>query len=357
MEWFQRKDWVAGARTVIPRLGKWFIIGGVFCALTLITFEVAARQLFPHQAATWRWPLWSDQPHVREIYFLTQGGLHNAANYGTYKPNSKIRLLAYFPDASGALTLEYDCAFPIDERGFISNGTDYKDSEILVFGDSFTMGAGGCYWLSRLDPDVKMKLYTAVHPGTGVSTWRAILADLEKTKKPTKILFIMISDDLARSNRKYTEATLDCLNLLRNCDDQIIIPITSKIQEVIAARSQHYRPVDLKTTLKYYLPASFELLRRIRHREWAPDDGIVTESVATIKEIASKYDLRLLWVTEKTESSGPSPFTETVTSRLPGIHISKCQIPATGFMPRDYHPNSKGYDILKGCVEKLVRSW
>ena len=338
------------------RYGRFFVKAALFIALTAAGFEIAARLFLPNQVATWRKPLWGNQPHIRELYFLTPGSLRNSATYPIYKSNSQVRLLAYFPDASGILTREFDCTFRTDKRGFVSNDKDYEDSEILVLGDSYTVGSGGCDWVSRLSSDVRGRLYFAAHPGFGVNHWRAVLEDLDKTRRTTKILMILITNDIVRSRWKYTKQTIECIDLQRHCDDQIVIPITDKLQDVVAARSLRYRPIGWKTALKYYFPASFTLIGRLRNREPTPI-SMINKSISAIKEISSNHDLRLLWVTEKDETSGPTKLTRLLASALTGLNVSRCQIPAVRFLPRDYHPDAKGYDILKACVEKLVRGW
>lgn len=79
-----------------------------------------------------------------------------------------------------------------------------------------------------------------------------------------------------------------------------------------------------------------------------------------ISELAAKYDIKLLWVNEARGDKRTSPRARAIAARLKalkGLQISQCDIAAGKFLPRDHHPNAAGYDVLKSCVEQLVRSW
>jgi hypothetical protein len=73
--------------------------------------------------------------------------------------------------------------------------------------------------------------------------------------------------------------------------------------------------------------------------------------------MARRYPLKLIWVNEKSEVGGPGPRTRLVLGKLEGLDVTRCPIPAEGFLARDAHPNAKGYRILKDCVARVVGNW
>jgi hypothetical protein len=73
--------------------------------------------------------------------------------------------------------------------------------------------------------------------------------------------------------------------------------------------------------------------------------------------LATRYDVKMLWVSERRELTLPDAKKRKLAAALNGKDITHCKIPSEGFMPRDNHPNVLGYEVLKACVEGLLRTW
>jgi len=62
-------------------------------------------------------------------------------------------------------------------------------------------------------------------------------------------------------------------------------------------------------------------------------------------------------VNEPSDNARSSAQAKALANGMHGMKIAYCDIPSDGFMPRDPHPNAFGYDVLKACVEDVVRAW
>jgi hypothetical protein len=335
---------------------KFALIGVLSCVVLVIAFEAAARLVLPDMVASWRALASGDY----RVVFVSQGAFENKAGYFTYRPDSEIREVAYYPDATNDFTLEYDCTYASDRRGFLSNTVAYENSEILLLGDSYAQGVGGCAWLPRLAPAVHARIYSAAIMGTGVAHWRNILADLQRIKPPKKILIVFITQDFYRDDWIFAAPQLACLAGRGPCRGQFWYPISEGMAELAAERYALRRPrigkSGMSKLLRYHLTAGFTLFERLK-RGMEGESRSLSESVSIIKNMARRYPLKLIWVNEKGEAGGPGPRTRLVWRKLEGLDVTGCNIPSKSFLQRDAHPNAKGYDVLKDCVERVVANW
>jgi hypothetical protein len=322
----------------------------------IAVFEASAQIVLPDLMASWRALAFGGG----RIEFISAGALENRAGYFAFRPSSTIRSVAYFPDKASGFTVEYDCTFASDSLGFLSNAVAYEASDVLLLGDSFAQGNGGCPWLPQLAAPIRSRLYSAAVMGTGVKHWRNIVADLERRKTPSKLLIVYITHDFYRSDWLFPESQLACLSHGATCRGQFWYPI-SEGMATLAAQRYALRTPRLGTSgmsklLRYHLTASFTLFEKLK-KGAAGDSDTMLDSVAIMRELADRYPLKLIWVNEKSEVSGPSARTRKLWQRLRGLDLTPCDIPADGFLERDGHPNAKGYAVLKACVERAVEDW
>jgi hypothetical protein len=315
----------------------------------LLCFEAAAYVMLPTLAEGSR----AEAVGGERILFVSAGAFVNRNGYFNFSPNREIREVAYFPDGDG-FSLEADCTFRSDRRGFLSNAVSYEESEILLLGDSFAQGSGGCAWLPRLAPEMRQKLYSAAVLGTGVKHWRNILADLETLTRPKKILVIFITHDFFRSDWVFDQSQLECLSRRAACDGQFWYPLSDDMDQAAARRyalrKSGIGKFGFSKAWRYYFPASSALLTALTSRT-------LQESLAIVADLARAYPLKLIWVNQKSEVDGPEARTIFLWERLGRFDLAKCHIPTEGFLERDGHPNSHGYEVLKGCVERAVDGW
>lgn len=356
---------------MLRSLHKSLAVAAAFCAVSTIMFEIAARLLFQDAISQWRLQPFGGP----EIQFMSRGAIGVPRAYTAFAPNAVIRVVSYYPDSENKVTKEYDCAFNSDQNGFISNEGDYQESEILLLGDSFTAGWGGCEWVPRLASDVRSRIYSAAINGTGPITWDRIVSDLASIREPRRLLVIFITDDFFRGDVVHPKAQIECLKGTANCSRQFVFPVTDDMADVAAQRyadrvasvataaaaegnADRISAAKLRRQLLDYLPATRMLVRTLRGQAYREED-VFRRSVKSIVALSVKYDLKLLWVNEKREVRSDARDTRLVREALhnAGLRATSCHIPLSGFLPRDNHPNKVGYDILKGCVERLVRDW
>lgn len=326
---------------------------GIACILTVLGLEIGARVLFPEQVAAGRASVFGDERYG----FVTKGSFVNKIGYVNFRPNSTIRVIAYYPVANGNVTPEYDCTYRSDTLGFVSNAADYQSTDILLLGDSLAQGDGGCEWLPRLDPVLRSRVYSTAAMGLGVLHWGHIVSDLRQLKKPDKILIVFITDDFFRTDWVYRPAQLECVEGRGDCSGSYWHPISGDLSEAAARiRAERTTPKGLSQFIRSHLVATYGVYKILKdHR---PEQGsIFKRSLAVMSGLAREHDVKLLWVNERSDVDLSSAQARALARGLSGLNVSRCKIPSGDFMPRDPHPNAAGYDVLKACVEKLVETW
>jgi hypothetical protein len=110
---------------------------------------------------------------------------------------------------------------------------------------------------------------------------------------------------------------------------------------------------DMKTALKSYLIASYGVYKALK----TIFSDTINESLAVLADLTARYDVRLLWISDSVDADLSSERARDLAEKLKKYEISRCFIPQGDRLPRDGHPNARGYDVLKDCVEKSLRNW
>jgi hypothetical protein len=215
-----------------------FVLGFVVCIIiSILCFELAARFFLPDMIAVWRGLPFGDGA----IQFVSAGAVQNIDGFPTYRSNADVRLVVFYPDGNGNPVKEYDCSFRSDQNGFVSNEIEYSRAKVLLLGDSFSVGFGGCEWVSRLKTDFKKKVYVAAHGGFGPIVWKNVVSYLEEKKRPEKILIVFVTDDFFRPGWLYSRTQLNCINFKAECEAHWLFPITANMAEVARDRIARIR--------------------------------------------------------------------------------------------------------------------
>lgn len=216
--------------------------------------------------------------------------------------------------------------------------------------------------MPRLTPDVRSAVYSAAIMGTGVKHWQNIVADLEKIERPEKILIVFITDDFFRADWTFRRSQLACLSKTGDCDNEYWHPISDRMaeraDERYALRSSGRIEMGKSKFLRYHFIATHQIVKKIKSAiRGDRKPQVLEEAVQIISDLADKYPLKMIWVNQKNEAKGLSFEALQLSEKLEGFDVTRCAIPAEGFMPRDSHPSAEGYEILKSCVERVVRAW
>ena len=326
-------------------------------AASSLGLELGARLILPHHVSVWQTPIWA-----RGAHFMAVGTLENKPGYPGFRAHSEVRHLAYFPTQNGTYTPEFDCRFRSDEHGFLSNLVRYQESETLVLGDSFTVGVGGCDWISDLSHSTRASTYFAAFPGYGAMHWIKVLNHLEAQHKPQRVLIVFITDDFFRGDWVYPQEQIDCVSLLAACGGTLFyFPAVGDMATIAFERAAAHRQfqtawIRFKEGTKQHLVATYTLWRMLTQRAHRPANTI-EDSIAAVREIASRYPTKLLWVNERGEARRGDGRTAMVARALRGLDVENCGIPDNEFLPRDNHPNAKGYGRLRACVDRIAGEW
>jgi hypothetical protein len=294
----------------------------------------------------------------QRVLFVSSGSFQNHNGYFAYKANARVREVAYYPDNVGSMTVEYDCTWQSDRRGFLGNVVDYDTADVLVLGDSITQGNGGCEWRSHLDTSIRSRLYFAAIMGQGVLHWRNIITDLSRTKTTEKLLIIFITHDFFRKAWVFDDAQIACLEGREDCSGQYWHPIREDMNAAASARyaERAGNTTGLKDRLKRTFVVNYALYKLIRGRT-ATSPSAFTEGVQIIRNLTSEHAVRLIWVNEKTDMNFTSSSAVVLASALEGLDMRRCHIREDGFLPRDPHPNALGLKTLRACVETALVNW
>jgi hypothetical protein len=331
---------------------------GFTCAIAfLLLFEIAARALLPRQVGVFRRRAVGDD----RVLFVSKSSYVDMVGYYKIAPEMPYTEVAYYPDMNGKASKEYECTYRSDRLGFLSNSVAYEDASILLLGDSFVQGQGGCEWLPRLREQTRAKIYSAAIQGHGFAHWEKIVSDLAGVRKPEKILVVFTTDDFFRAQSQVGQSQLACLDDITRCTNHYWYPIDNSMQELAQARlkRRHDGPdffADPKTSLKAMFPASFGVLRMIAGYERAPVVNMAN-SRRIVAKFAKTFDTRLIWIRSREHTDEPREQVVASALRDDGLIASHCSLPSDGYLPRDGHPNSKGYDALRNCVEAAVAGW
>jgi hypothetical protein len=89
----------------------------------------------------------------------------------------------------------------------------------------------------------------------------------------------------------------------------------------------------------------------------ALEGKVLHESLKIIADLKARYDVKLMWINDSIDFDLSSDRALDLAEKLKQYDISRCFIPNDGRLPRDRHPNARGQDVLKTCVENSLRQW
>jgi hypothetical protein len=299
-----------------------------------------------------------------------------------YKPNSVIRSAAiyglpmpkYFPMSE--FHVEYDCRFRTNRFGLQGNDGQYIASRptVLVLGDSFTEGQGGCPWMDAVAqqyPDFNV-LNGGVQ-STGVeSFYRLYQHLLTNGVEVSKIIVIAIANDFKRTPYVWPQAALDCLSLKEPCEKQLWNPLWldqthgQLIQEARERAKDQYARYSEQTKLHMWLMRKVYLYsfinRNLRTFFDNRSDEISQIKVAPTPNnvealsllSAADLGLEIIMVPQRDEVALralniDSLRVESLLKKM-NIRFSWCTLVQGDYLPWDPHPNANGYAKLADCL-------
>lgn len=299
----------------------------------------------------------------------------------TYNPNTEIRSIASYSLPPKGAWIEYDCKFKTNKFGLINtNYTNQDEVDLLVLGDSFTEGQGGCPWLTEesISKDNSLRGKVILNGGlmgTGVLAFEKLTDWLESQIKIKNIIVIAISNDFKRKlpPENFWSKDQKCLNNYE-CDNTNywwgLIPDASKeeILQKTAIRSKlRNNPDSWGDSLEYFSMTyrSVSALKKIFSSKMdSPEKNTnnteYEDSLKALIRLRSKYpEMKLLLVEQRDEVGilGRENLDTKAVLEMLSFHkiaYDLCSLGIGDYMPIDGHPNPDGYKKLRNCLLNAV---
>jgi hypothetical protein len=195
--------------------------------------------------------------------------------------------------------------------------------------------------------------------GYGVMNWRSVLADVEKLKTPRKILIVFITDNFVRADWQFNDGQLACLDGRGDCTGYSAYPVAANMSGVAAERhTRRYAPkAGMALYLKSHLIATYGLYKIVSGESEAAQQVLLKPGLDIVLDWTRRYDVKFVWANESGDMDLTGARAQALARGLAGQDVARCRIPRNEFLPRDGHPTAAGYDVLKACVEDVVRRW
>ena len=343
----------------------------VSCLLTASVLETAGLFIFKNQ---YNW-------NHRYSFITTDSFRIIDERLWTYRPNSTIKVAAVYGFPFGTPWVEYDCEFQTNRFGLIQTNPIELDSyDLLVLGDSFTEGQGGCPWLTtETTRSQGLRIINGGLQSTGIAAFANLERYLSAQVDIKSLLVIAISDDFIRKtpSSAWIEKGTPCL-IHRKCNNtnywwSIDSDVrTDHLEKMGRSRIvQRYEAQDVRGKFEaildqvawrsftgrllaaYYeivgdLTGSSENLHQLQ--------GRFEPNIKALQFLKRKYpNMRLILVPQRDELGlfgGRNQNTRRVEERLDALVIDyeRCELLPDDFMYIDGHPNEQGYRKLRDCA-------
>jgi hypothetical protein len=300
--------------------------------------------------------------------FTSPDSFRNVEKFWTYSPNAVVKEVAMYQTALGGVEKEYDCDYRTDRLGFVDNqNSSRRDFNILLLGDSFAQGQGGCPWASKVRQYLPgVSIYNAGLQGTGPGTWAPIARYLlEQGLRFRTALVIFISDDLRRHLSNFSEGQLGCLHDIALCHGHFFYPMPPglDITRTSSERAQGRTSLFQRTLYFWeeHLWVTQFLASRLKHLVQAtPQQDLISDDARNgLDWLTGNFPrLRFVRILTKDELALKSDNAATLVVerylRDHKIDWAVCDIGYDGFLHRDVHPNREGYERLARCISRIV---
>jgi len=310
----------------------------------------------------------------------------NKKSVRAYKPNSDIRITAVygFP-APGILPAEdfriaYDCRFKTNRFGLQGQDEQFDENipTVLILGDSFTEGHGGCPWVHLISGNYKQfNILNGGIQGTGVESFARLYRQLvERGVDIIKVVMIVISDDFKRWPFRWKYDDLACLADRSACAGHLWYPagLNESRSELIALSKERagHRHKELAEISKlniwlmrhsYFFAfgsrAAYKYFGSKGAGSGSARHSVTPNNIAGLKLLLSAdVDLEVILVPQRDEVAlrqlniDNLQIKETLTKY--SVSSSWCNLSQGDYLKWDGHPNAQGYKTLAGCLERTL---
>ena len=349
----------------------------LFCAVLLGT-EIGLRLYFDD-------PLYRGGGYVS----ISPNPFQNQDGFWLYQPDSVIRQVAVygFPTPrflpQSRYTVEYDCQFTTNRFGLQGRNDQYIESRptVLVLGDSFTEGRGGCPWMDRIiDQYGEFNILNGGLQITGIESFLRLYEHLvAQGVNIAKIIVIAIADDFKRTPVEWSQPVIDCLAFYGSCDQKWMWqPLLDNqthedlINQAMARESIRHGDKSQREILRLwigrnsflytFLTANFQFyFGSTEYREGNPSVGPTPNNIEALEKLRSvDKGLEFILVPQRDEVAMRRPNIDTLETRdllsQMKIKFTSCNLEQGDYLPNDPHPNAGGYSKLAACLQQQLDS-
>jgi len=319
--------------------------------------------------------------------FITPGSFENVSdNLWVYGKSKDIREVAVYGFSGqqdlpfSGFRIEYDCRLSSNNLGFLQARDFFPgDEALLILGDSFAAGQGGCPWMHQLEArNPELPILNGGLMGTGIASWPYVLDYVEADAgvRVQSIVIIAISNDFKRRRWIWDSKQLGCLNEGR-CEDGAYWNLLGKdetadslLSRAAQAGLQRHGDVSLMAAITHWLKRNsyvFTFAENAKGRIWGGGVGGAPAASEphpdALTALARFRDLDLpiavLLIPQRDEAAlGEKNADSLMAERLLqqySLAYSWCDLASEDYMPLDGHPNKAGYEKIGLCLEQLLK--
>jgi len=310
--------------------------------------------------------------------FLSKGAVRPIGEAGlwTYTPSSTILSAATYRLSLLEGWIEYACTLKTNQFGLPDTNVDLSTGQVdvLILGDSFLEGQGGCPWLTReeLRPGDPTILNGGLQ-GASLQSMALLEAWLDAQIRIRNIALVIISNDFKRRlipdiwrNRTDCLANGNCqtrLDLVWGVDRDVsrrgLLDVSRHVLEATTPNLAE----QLHTTLRFHSQSYNLMLRYLAltgpHAQPAADPELEA-NVAAFEWLRSKYPSMTAVLVPQRDEVGLLGRENLDTARARHMlaeskvtHIV-CPLGIHDYMPIDGHPNKQGYDKIRTCLFSML---
>lgn len=314
--------------------------------------------------------------------FISQDAFRSIGDGGlwTYVPDRTIETAATYHLSRFEHWLEYRCRFETNALGLIKTNADTRGNvDVLVLGDSFTEGHGGCPWLT--EATLKDTPYTVMNGGlqsNGIADFELLEAWLSESVSIKELVIVAISNDFKRvpaPDRFNTEGaclkTGDCALDNRSwwgidnaVTDKDLLAVGRK-RYAAKGRSAKKQIQDTLTFRSFTYQLYTVFFHRFNNLAQKPSqrrDRLYQTNFDALARLQEKYPrLRVIMVPQKDEVGlmGRRNFDTIAALEFmdsANIPYKHCPLDRGDYMRIDGHPNADGYKKLFNCVTTVMNT-
>ena len=314
--------------------------------------------------------------------FATKDAFKNIAQrIWSYNPHSQITSLATygFPGKLSKFPslnhrIEYSCKYRTNNLGLVQRrNIRSEDKSVLILGDSFTEGQGGCPWFPELEDHFSTPLINGGLQGYGLLQWKLLTRHLlSKGIKFEKIVIIAISNDFKRGTHNWSSHQLDCMKDYNCSGSEYWLPLlNNESEDSIIERSidrakirfkNHSRLTRLHEALMH-ISYSYKFVA-LAYSSFDPKKttpiSLNTDANNAIKFLKrTDNKLSVILVPQRDEAALSAKNHDSLeTEKLLKNHsipFSWCTITSSDYLPMDGHPNRQGYNKIRHCVTEHLQ--